>query len=151
MISKLTEEQIEEILNKNVLGRIGCNDGNRTYVVPINYVYDGKNIIGHSMEGMKIVMMRKNPEVCFGVDEMKSITKWRSVIAWGQYQELTNERDRYYAMKLFADRMMQIKISEPSNHLNVSADRIIPKFQKNSRSVIYRIIITEKTGRSENE
>lgn len=55
-----------------------------TYVVPVNYVYDGKFIIAHSVAGMKIQMMRKNRDVCFEVDEMKSITNWKSVIAWGQ-------------------------------------------------------------------
>jgi nitroimidazol reductase NimA-like FMN-containing flavoprotein (pyridoxamine 5'-phosphate oxidase superfamily) len=29
MIGKLTEEQIEEVLQQNVLGRIGCNDGKK--------------------------------------------------------------------------------------------------------------------------
>jgi len=27
MIGRLTEEQIDEVLKENVLGRIGCNDG----------------------------------------------------------------------------------------------------------------------------
>ncbi|MGZ8558930.1 MAG: pyridoxamine 5'-phosphate oxidase family protein, partial [Chitinophagaceae bacterium] len=101
MIGILTDQQIEEVFKENVLGRIGCNDGSKTYIVPVNYVYDGKFIIAHSVAGMKIRMMRKNPAVCFEVDEMKSFTNWKSVIAWGEYQELTNERDRYYALKLF--------------------------------------------------
>ncbi|MEK7224785.1 MAG: pyridoxamine 5'-phosphate oxidase family protein, partial [Bacteroidota bacterium] len=95
MIGKLTKEQIEEVLKENILGRIGCSDGKKNYVVPVNYVYDGKFIIGHSLTGMKIRMMRKNPDICFEVDEMKSFTRWKSVIVWGRYQELTDERDRY--------------------------------------------------------
>ena len=74
MIGNLTNEQIEEVLKENVLGGIGCNDGKKIYVVPINYIYDGKFIIAHSVAGMKIQMMRKNPDVCFEVDEMKSFT-----------------------------------------------------------------------------
>jgi len=112
MVGKLSNEQIEEVLKENALGRIGCNDGERNYVVPVNYVYDGKFIIAHSVMGMKIKIMRKNPQVCFEVDEMKSFTKWKSVIVWGEYQELVDERERYYAMRLFVDRMMHIKISK---------------------------------------
>mgnify|MGYP003454545224 CR=1 FL=1 len=151
MIGKLSEEQIEEVLNENVLGRIGCSDGNRPYVVPINYVYDGKSIIGHSVAGMKIQIMRKNPEVCFEVDEMKSFTNWKSVIVWGQYQELTDERDRYYAMKLFVDRMMHLKISEAAVLPEIVETRIHPRSPGNIKPVIYRIVIQELTGKYEKE
>src|SRR5207248_2772551 len=112
MIGVLTEEQIEEVLKSKVHGRLGCTDGQKVYVVPINYVYNGSRyIIAHSQEGLKIQMMRKNHSVCFEVDEMLNFTNWKSVIIWGQYQELSNERDRYSAMKEFTDRMMNLKIS----------------------------------------
>jgi uncharacterized protein len=151
MIGKLTDDQIEEVLKENVLGRIGCNDGKKNYVVPINYVYDGKFIIAHSVAGMKIQMMRKNSDVCFEVDEMKSFTKWKSVILWGEYQELTDEHARYCAMKLFVDKMMHMKISETAIPPEISEKRVHPRSPGNIRPVIYRIVITEKTGRYENE
>ena len=150
MIGNLNDEQILEVLKTNVLGRIGCTDGKKTYVVPVNYVFDDKFIICHSVLGMKIRMMRKNPDVCFEVDEMKSFTNWKSVIAWGTYQELTNERERYYAMKLFVDRMMRMKISETAVPPEISEQRVHPRSPGNIKPVIYRIVITEKTGRYEN-
>ena len=150
MIGKLNKEQIEEVLKANVLGRIGCSDGKRTYVVPVNYVYDGKFIIGHSLTGLKIRMMRKNPEICFEVDEMKSFTRWKSVIVWGRYQELTDERDRFNAMKLFVDRMMHMKISETAIPPEMAEKRVHPRSPGFIKPVIYRIVITEKTGRFEN-
>ena len=151
MIGKLTEEQIEEVLKENVLGRIGCNDGKKTYIVPVNYVYDGKYIIAHSVAGMKIEMMRKNPDICFEVDEMKSFTNWKSVIAWGEYQELKNERDRYYAMKLFVDRMIHMKVSKTAIALNTVEKKLHPPSTGNIKPIVYRIVITEKTGRFENQ
>ena len=151
MIGNLTNEQIEEVLKENVLGGIGCNDGKKIYVVPINYIYDGKFIIAHSVAGMKIQMMRKNPDVCFEVDEMKSFTNWKSVIAWGEYLELTDERDRYYAMKLFVDRMMHMKISETAIPPEIAEKRVHLHSPGNIRPIVYRIVITEKTGRFENE
>lgn len=151
MIGHLTKEQIEAVLKENILGRIGCHDGKKSYVVPINYVYDGKHIIAHSAVGMKVEMMRKNPSVCFEVDEMKSFTNWRSVIAWGEYQELTEERDRYQALKLFVERMMHMKISETALLPAIPAGKVHSQFAGNSKPVIYRIVLTEKTGRYENE
>ncbi len=151
MIGRLTIDQIDEVLKNNTIGHIGCNDGKKTYVVPVNYVFDGKSIIGHSVAGLKIQMMRKNPAVCFAVDEMKSFTNWKSVILWGEYEELKEERDRYAAMKLFVDRTIRMKISETAIPPEISEQRVHPRSPGNIKPIIYRIIITEKTGRFENE
>lgn len=149
MIGKLNNEQIEELLRQNLLGRIGCNDGSKTYVVPVTYVYDGKFIIAHSVMGMKIDMMRKNPQVCFEVDEVKSFTNWKSVIVWGEYQELQDEMERYYAMKLFVDKMIHMKISETAVLPQNTEQRVHPRSPGHIRPVVYRIVITERTGRYE--
>ena len=151
MIGRLNSEQIEKVLKENVLGRIGCNDGKKTYVVPVNYVYDDRFIIAHSVMGLKIEMMRENPQVCFEVDEMKTFTNWKSVIAWGEYQELTDERDRYYAIKLFVNRMMHMKTSQTSVLPGTAEKKVHPHSSGNIKPIVYRIVITEKTGRFENE
>ena len=48
MLGELTEKEIEEVLTTNVVGRIGCSSGQRIYVVPVTYVYDGESVIGHT-------------------------------------------------------------------------------------------------------
>ena len=151
MIGRLRDDEIKELLLSSVMGRLGCNDGEKMYVVPINYVYDGKYIIAHSLVGMKIEMMRKNPNVCFEVDEVKDFTNWKSVIAWGEYQELVAERERYAAMKLFVDRMLRMKISETAAPPELSEQRVHPRSPGNIRPVIYRILLSEKTGRFEKD
>jgi nitroimidazol reductase NimA-like FMN-containing flavoprotein (pyridoxamine 5'-phosphate oxidase superfamily) len=150
MTGRLSIEQIEELLHSNNLGRIGCRDGDQVYIVPINYVYDGISIIAHSVAGMKIEMMRKNPFVCFQLDDIKDFTNWKSVIAWGEYNELTDEHERYEAIKLFVDRMLRLKISETAMPPELSENRVHPRAPGNIKPVIYRIILTEKTGRYEN-
>lgn len=150
MIGTLNNEEIEEVLKHNIIGRIGCSDEKKMYVVPVSYVYDGKFIIGHSLAGMKIRMMRKNPDICFEVDEMKSFTSWKSVIIWGRFQELTDEEERYTAMKLFVDRMMHLKISETAIPPEITEKRVHPRSPGNINPIIYRIVILEKTGRFEN-
>ena len=146
MIGKLNKEDIEEFLKENVLGKISCHDKGKTYVVPVSYVYDGKYIIVHSVGGTKIRMMRKNPNICFEVDEMKSNTNWKSVIVWGIYQELTDERDRYYAMKIFVDRMMKLKVSITATPPEISEQRVHPHKPGSVRPIIYRILLEEKQG-----
>lgn len=41
MLGELNSDQIERILGSEVVGRIGCHDAGRPYVVPVTYVYDG--------------------------------------------------------------------------------------------------------------
>lgn len=149
MIGRLTEQEINEVLAENVIGRLGCSSGNKTYVVPVSYIYDGESIIAHSLAGMKINMMRENPKVCFEVDEIRSFTHWKSVICWGEYQELTNELESYAAMKLFVDRMMHLKISETATLPELTTERVHPRSPGIIKPVIYKIHVTEKTGRFE--
>jgi len=94
MLRELNDTQIEALLKDQLIGRIGCHSAGVTYIVPVNYVYDGANIFCHSAKGMKIDMMRENPEVCFEVDHIKDITNWESVIAWGNLK-----RSRRWAKK----------------------------------------------------
>jgi nitroimidazol reductase NimA-like FMN-containing flavoprotein (pyridoxamine 5'-phosphate oxidase superfamily) len=92
MIGELTPEQINAVLFNEVVGRIACSSEGRIYIVPITYVFDGDAVYGHSAEGLKIRMMRANPHVCFEVDQRENLANWRSVIAWGVYEELHGRR-----------------------------------------------------------
>lgn len=91
MLAQLTKGQIESVLYSLIVGRLGCHADDTTYVVPITYAYDGNYVYGHTREGLKIDIMRKNPKVCFQVDATEDMGNWRSVIAWGNsknYQSL---------------------------------------------------------------
>ncbi len=95
--------------------------------------------------------MRDNPDVCFEVDEVQNFTNWRSVVLWGVYQELTDERSRYNVMKAFTERMIHIKTSITTQSAGVS-EADINNFQYSStKPVIYRIVINERSGRFEKQ
>jgi uncharacterized protein len=148
MMGFLTEEDIKNVLTSNVLGRIGCTDGNITYVVPITYFYNGKDIILHSKVGMKIEMMRSNPLVCFEVDELHSFSNWRSVIAWGKYEEVQEPEEKESLMKSFVERMLYMKMSVTALPPEQFPMRIHPRDEPLS-FVVYKIIIEKMTGRYE--
>ena len=48
MLGELNERQIEALLIDLPVGRIGCHADGVTYVVPVNYAYDGVNLYAHS-------------------------------------------------------------------------------------------------------
>jgi hypothetical protein len=72
-----------------------------------------------------------------------------SDITWRRYEEVTDGLERQSIMKLFVDRMLLLKISETAMLPGTQEDRM-NKFHKNIRPVIYRILLTKKTGRYEN-
>lgn len=150
MIGYLTKEQSETVLLENVFGRIGCNDGYNTYIYPTNYVYDGKYIFCHSLAGSKIDVMRGNKRVCFQVDSVKDFTNWKSVMVLGNFAELTDARDRYYALKAFVAKKLNLKISE-SVAAATAGQNVLQKTSAKIKPVIYHITVDEITGRFENE
>jgi len=150
MLGSLSISEIEDLLYRCNLGRIGCSHNGKIYVVPVNYVYDGRSVIAHSVEGLKIRMMRGNPSVCFEVDEVHNNKNWQSAIAQGTYQEITGERERYEAMKLFVDRMLKLKISTTAHPPEMQPERLHQE-HASAKPIIYRILLSEKTGRYEKE
>ena len=148
MLGELTSTEIEEILQSNVIGRIGCSSKQKVYVVPTTYIYDGESIIGHTTEGMKINLLRENPECCFEVDVMKDLANWRSVIAWGTFEELTGEESDKAIEKLINTiaPMMPSETSQPQRMGPIPSTRL-STFGKNP--IIYRIRLKEKSGRYE--
>jgi nitroimidazol reductase NimA-like FMN-containing flavoprotein (pyridoxamine 5'-phosphate oxidase superfamily) len=148
MLGELSSEEIENILATNAVGRLGCSTQQKMYVVPVMYVYDGEFIIGHTVEGMKVNMLRQNPECCFEVDVMKDMANWQSVIAWGTFEELTGE-DANQAMEKLVNKLspdMPAESKQPSRMSALSSQRV-STFTNNP--IVYRIRLKEKTGRFE--
>lgn len=140
MLGKLDEKQIDHLLRSETVGRIGVHADGRTYVVPTTYVYDGDAIYGHAAEGMKIRMMRANRSVCFEVDHIDDMANWRSVIAWGTFEELGGDVATA-AMNLLRSRLAPLTSSETAGPAGRAA--------RDGLEVAYRIRLTERTGRFE--
>ena len=93
-IGKLREGDARAILREGSLGRLGCIASGWPYVVPVNYFFDGKDIYIHTLPGKKLDALRANPRACLQVDEIKDSYNWRSVIAYGTFEEVSNEETR---------------------------------------------------------
>ena len=139
MLGTLTRKQIDEVLRRSTVGRIGVHADGKTYVVPVTYVFDGDAVYGHSVMGQKIRMMRRSPDVAFEVEEIADMANWRSVIAQGRYEELTGDM-AVAAAKLIAARLGPLTRSAtagPSGRTGRKAH------------VSYRIRLLARSGRYE--
>jgi hypothetical protein len=148
MLGELTTDEIENILKSNVIGRLGCCMQQKIYVVPVTYIYDGEFIIGNTVEGMKIEILRQNPECCFEVDILKDLANWQSVIAWGTFEELSGE-EASKALEKFITKLEPLMPSETSqpHRMGPASSHRLSTYTRNP--VVYRIRLKEKTGRYE--
>lgn len=139
MLRDLSPEVTEYILRNQFVGRIGCAANGQVLVLPVTYLYDGQAIYGHTREGTKISLLRQNPAVCFEVDEMCSPTCWRSVVVQGVYEELVGDDRLYAETRLGPGRVAPLREGPPVE---------LPE-EPQKPTVVYRIRILSKTGRSE--
>ena len=146
----LSQEQIDQLLRSETVGRLGCHADGKTYIVPIVYAYDGECVYAHSGEGVKLRMMRANPAVCFEVEHIDSMTKWQSVIAWGRFEELHGEAAAR-PLRLLAERTKPLLAAHMREAQPADADvegELAALDQE--RPSVYRIVLGERSGRYDN-
>ena len=140
MLGQLRSSQIEDLLRGEVIARIGCISEGRVYVVPVTYVYDGTYVWGHAMDGAKLRAMRAHPEVCVEVEHVDDMSNWRSVIAWGTFEECRGD-DWDTGISLLLERMMPL--------LKFPPHQPPPDLSGLRKGSVYRIRLGDRTGRFE--
>lgn len=138
MLRDLSPEVTDYTLKNQFFGRIGCAVDGKVLVVPVTYLYDGQAIYGQTREGTKTSILRRNPMVCFEVDEVFSPAHWRSVVVQGVYEELTGDDRRCIEQRLGPARVASCLAPATGTDGALLQD-----------TVVYRIRILTKTGRAE--
>ena len=136
MITRMSEEESRALLRAGRLARLGCVADCYPYVVPVNYVFDGECVISHSLPGRKVDAMRAFPFVCLQVDEVRDVTRWKSVIAFGTYEELGGAEERERALGLLLTLFPRLT---PVESL-ITADAGAPA------PIVYRVRVERITG-----
>jgi nitroimidazol reductase NimA-like FMN-containing flavoprotein (pyridoxamine 5'-phosphate oxidase superfamily) len=136
-VRTLTADEVEAFLSEEVVARIGCSAGDELYVVPVIYAYEHGAVYVLTGEGRKTRMMRANAEVCLEADRYNPATgSWRSVIAWGRYEELEGG-DAESARSLLARRFEE----------RTGRTREAPPGTGALDFVAFRIVLGERSGR----
>ena len=149
MLGTLTEIQMNNLLTMQTVGRVGYSDGKKSYITPVTYAFDGKYIYGQTNEGLKLDVMRISPFVCFEVDSMLNMANWESVIIWGYFEELEGKdaiKGREYLYNSILDLLTSSTV-----HLHEHGPARDTKETDRIKRIMYRIRITEKTGRFEKQ
>jgi nitroimidazol reductase NimA-like FMN-containing flavoprotein (pyridoxamine 5'-phosphate oxidase superfamily) len=106
--------EIDSILSKATVCRIGFIDHETPYIVPLNFGYHDNCLYFHSApNGKKIELLKRNPLVCFEVElDLQIINtgipcKWSmhytSVIGYGAASFITDTQQKQKALSIIID------------------------------------------------
>lgn len=132
----LNDDEAREVLTRGTVGRLGCVDEGEPYVVPINYVFADGFVYAHSLPGKKIDAMRKHPRACLQVDAIETEMRWKSVIANGEYEEVSSVSERRAILSKLLDRFPKLTPVESV----MAHDAAAPD------PIVFRIRVREITG-----
>ena len=76
-------KEIESIIKRATVCRIGLSENNLPYIVPMNYGYVNNRLYLHSStQGKKIDIIRHNNRVCFEMDTDHELVKSETPCQW---------------------------------------------------------------------
>jgi nitroimidazol reductase NimA-like FMN-containing flavoprotein (pyridoxamine 5'-phosphate oxidase superfamily) len=137
--------EIDSILSKAIVCRIGIIDHETPYIVPMNFGYKDDILYLHSaQDGKKIELLKRNPKVCFEVEcDLEIINtgipcKWSmnytSVIGYGKANFITDIEQKRKALHIIID------------HYSPGSSYIFP--EKNLKEVtVIKIEISDMTAK----
>lgn len=140
-IAALNSTDNIKLLARNRFAHLACHVKDDIFLVPISYVFEDGYIYSHSKPGHKVEMMRKNPKVCFQVEEVQDFFHWKSVVAWGTFEELKGDAATV-AMRLLLSKFVGSEKRRSELEIDFAAQL--------ESAIIYRIKVEKSTGRFEN-
>ena len=138
-------DELEDILRRGTVCRLGLCRDNVPYVVPMCYGYSDGCLYFHSAgEGLKLDYIRSNRQVCFEIETDVSVKQaedacrwgmnYRSVIGYGNLEELSGTAGKLEAMNVLM------------KHYSGTDNWSIPE-QLIDNVLILKLRITEITGK----
>jgi len=81
------------------------------------------------------------------VEDTLNLTNWKSVVCWGEFEEIRSEPGRRQATRMLLDRALPILSSET---MHITPDWPFSDFDVDDvEGVLFRIRLCKKTGRCE--
>ena len=135
---------IEDIIKQSRVCRLGLVDGDKPYVIPMSFGYDGTHIYFHSaLEGRKIEILKKNPQVCFEFDEVIKVVKNKDACDWGM---------AFKSVIVEGTAVFVEDITQKAHGLGLimaQYSKRVFEFSKESmeKTAVIKVVITQMTGK----
>ncbi|MFH1081040.1 MAG: pyridoxamine 5'-phosphate oxidase family protein [Pseudomonadota bacterium] len=136
--------EIDSIIRRSQVCRLGLSDGGQPYVVPLCFGYDGKDLYFHcAKEGRKLDVLRKNNRVCLEFDIVEGLVeagqgcdwgiRYQSVIGFGSARLIEDAEEKKSALNLLMAQYSIRTFSFPEATL--------------SRTAVVKVVIETLTGK----
>lgn len=120
---------IELIITTSQVCRLALSDGDQPYIVPLCFGYRDNALYFHSaIEGKKIEIIRKNPNVCFEFEKDVDLVradipcgwgmKYQSVIGFGHASVIEDAEDKMDAAKIIMSQYSDHEFEFNKDSLN---------------------------------
>ncbi|MFS4418143.1 pyridoxamine 5'-phosphate oxidase family protein [Maribacter sp. 2307ULW6-5] len=149
MVRELDIDTCLELLATNYVARMAYVAENGPYMLPVTYLFVKEEnicLLCYSGEGHKIAALRKNPRVCFLVDDIKTLTNWRSVTVHGVYEELKGSTAKR-ELHRFRQGLKKLINAHTEQPVDVIPDFSMKLDVKDAHPVVYRIYVHEIMGK----
>jgi nitroimidazol reductase NimA-like FMN-containing flavoprotein (pyridoxamine 5'-phosphate oxidase superfamily) len=126
------ESGIKAIIKQSNVCRLGMVNGSKPYIVPLCFGYQDNTLYFHgALEGRKIDLLRKNPNVCFefdlGAETIESenacdwSAKYQSVIGFGKAVFIESVDEKRKALGIIMGQYSDRTFEFPENKLKATA------------------------------
>ena len=123
-------EEIEQVIKKAKVCRLGLVDNDEAYIVPVCFGYERNSLYFHSApEGRKVALIKKNNKVCFEIDTDVEIinaekpcgwtTKYRSVVGTGRAYILEKDEEKAHGLSLIMKQYSEDEANLDFEKLNL--------------------------------
>jgi len=142
---EITEkDEIEAVIHKAIVCRLGLSDGNIPYIVPMCFGYKDNTIYVHgSLKGKKIDILQKNQNVCFEFDINAEIVKGENACDWGMKYKSVIGFGKALFLKEPDDKQkaLDIIMNQYSDRPSQFSEKVI------DRTTVIKIEIESMTGK----
>src|ERR1035437_5299422 len=140
------KEEMEDIIKKAIICRLGLSSNDQPYIVPLNFGYENNELHFHCAKaGKKMDMIQKNNNVCFEIEtDTELIKREHACVGWTMY---------YSSVLGFGKASVIDDIDEKKRSLDIIMKHYTGKSefdytQKNLRGVgIIKVVIENMTGK----
>lgn len=144
-------EILHEILNQSEVCRIALCDGEKPYLVPMNFAYNENRLYLHSAtSGRKIDIIKKNNSICFQMDIKTQMVRSENPCNWGmKYLSVIGSGKAHLIDDISGKKEALDIIMAKYSQKSIESDEKLFEYSENSLNNVrvIRVEVEEITGK----